>query len=273
MTSSQWKEGLPLKIVNVAAYLLFLGSSIYTVVSPQSIYENIKQTYFTPTIWAFLVWPIIHILLLGTVIYQFASTRGKAVVVDGISWEFPLLTILSAIFVVLWANHYHTAAFALCCFLEYIVGNIYWTLKKQFPPKSVADDLFIHLPFSVFQAWFAVIGYLTVFEVFGVDATEGENGIWTNVFVFFALFILQGGAAAFALSSVVGDRPAAFVLSFALWAISDHQRSSPFIHGSATAFFILSLLWDFMAMDGIYRKCTGRSNFLSDDERGPLLGH
>jgi hypothetical protein len=33
----------------------------------------------------------------------------------------------------------------------------------------------------------------------------------------------------------------------------------------------MSIFWDFVAMDGIYRNCTGRPN-LFEDERGPLLG-
>ena len=182
MTSS-----LPLKIANVLAYLLFLGSSIYAVISPQPIYENIKQTYFTPTIWAFLVWPIIHILLLGTVIYQFVSTRGKVVVVDGISWELPLLNILYATFVTAWANHHHTAALVSAFLVGYINSNIYWTIKKEHPPQSAADELFIHLPFAVSEVWTVVTVYLTAFEAFGVDSTEHPDGFWTKAFVFFAL--------------------------------------------------------------------------------------
>jgi hypothetical protein len=186
MGYSHWRDGL-LKTVNVLAYLLFLGSNICTMIFPQLIYESIKQTYFTPTIWAFLVWPVIHILLLGTVIYQFASARGKTVVVDGMSWEFPLMIILYAIFVTAWINHYYTSAFAVCTFIVYILGHIYRTLKRDYLPESVADDLFVHLPFSALQAWTAAIGYMAAFEAFGVDAVREQNGIWTNVFVFLAL--------------------------------------------------------------------------------------
>jgi len=49
---------------------------------------------------------LIHILLLGTVIYQFFPA-GKKTIIDGISWRFPLLGILNAIYVNLWStNHY-----------------------------------------------------------------------------------------------------------------------------------------------------------------------
>ena len=51
---------------------------------------------------------VIHILLLGTVIYQFFP-QGKRVIVDGISWRFPLLGLLNAVYVNLWASHYYIA--------------------------------------------------------------------------------------------------------------------------------------------------------------------
>lgn len=49
---------------------------------------------------------LIHFLLLGTVIYQFFAA-GKQVIIDGISWRFPLLAVLNAIYVNLWSSgHY-----------------------------------------------------------------------------------------------------------------------------------------------------------------------
>ena len=186
MAYRHYRDGI-LMTANVLTFLLFLGVNICTVIFPQLVYGDIKQTYITPTIWAFLVWPVIHILLLSTVIYQFASSRGKAVIVDGVSWEFPLINILYAILITSRVSHHYTAAFAAAVFIVYIIGNISWTLKRDYLPLSEADHLFVHLAFSALQAWTAFIGYLVAFEAFGVDATEEPNGIWTNVFVFLAL--------------------------------------------------------------------------------------
>jgi len=49
---------------------------------------------------------LIHILLAGTVIYQFFPS-GKRTIIDGISWRFPLLGVLNAIYVNLWASHHY----------------------------------------------------------------------------------------------------------------------------------------------------------------------
>jgi len=61
---------------------------------------------FPPHLLTSLHRSLIHILLLGTVIYQFFPA-GKKTIIDGISWRFPLLGILNAIYVNLWStNHY-----------------------------------------------------------------------------------------------------------------------------------------------------------------------
>lgn len=49
---------------------------------------------------------LIHILLLGTIIYQFFD-GGKRVIIDGISWRLPLLAVLNAIYINLWSSHYY----------------------------------------------------------------------------------------------------------------------------------------------------------------------
>jgi len=101
--ANSWKDGIFLKITNVIVYFAFLGSNIYTVTAPSSIYYGGRETYITPAPWAFLIWTLIHVLLLGTVIYQFFP-QGKAVIVDAVAWRFPLLAILNAIYINLWAT-------------------------------------------------------------------------------------------------------------------------------------------------------------------------
>jgi len=272
MASAQWKDGILLKIVNVIVYLLFLGSNIYTVASPHSIYGNIKQTYFTPANWAFFAWSIIHFLLLGTIIYQFTSAHAKAVVIDGISWRFSLLAVLNAVFVTVWAHHHYIAAFILSILVASTVSHIYYVVKKNHSPESIGDELFVHLPFSMWHGWTTVLVLLTAFDAFGVDASTHRAGVWTKVFVFLGLLFLEATATAYAFSSAEGDLPGAFVIAWSLWAIFDHQRSSAFIHWSALAFSILSLIWVLKATYGLYCKNRGGRITLSDEERGPLLG-
>ena len=185
MGSTQWRDGLPLKIINVIVYLLLLGSNIYTVAYSQA--DSIKQTYLTPANWAFFAWPIIHFLLLGTAIYQFTSSHAKAVVIDGISWWFPLLTILNILSATARANHYHTTAFDFSLLVSSTAGHIYSIIKRDHPPKFIGDYLFVHLPFSLWHEWATFLRFLTAFEAFGVDASKDHAGIWTKFFVLLTL--------------------------------------------------------------------------------------
>lgn len=70
---------------------------------------------------------LIHVLLLGTIIYQFTPS-GKNVIVDGISWRFPLLGILNAIYVNLWASHHYVFAFIFALFVSSAVTVSLFTL-------------------------------------------------------------------------------------------------------------------------------------------------
>ncbi|EMD30957.1 hypothetical protein CERSUDRAFT_120220 [Gelatoporia subvermispora B] len=271
--SSTWKDGILLKIVNILVYFAFLGSNIYTVAGPTDIYYTGKVTYLTPAPWAFLIWSLIHLLLLGTIIYQFFD-HGKTVIIDGISWRFPLLALLNAVYVNLWATHHYIIAFILALFVSSTVTHIYYIVKKYHESESTADELFVHLPFSLYHGWTTVLVVLTAFDAFGVNALTHHAGVWTKVFVFLALFFLEGTAAAYAFSSPEGDLPAAIAIAWALWAIFAEQRSSAFVHWSALAFAILALVWVGKALVGVaLRLRRGHGGIALDEERAPLVGN
>ncbi|TFK53867.1 hypothetical protein OE88DRAFT_1654211 [Heliocybe sulcata] len=275
--ADSWKDGILLKIVNVVVYLLFLGSNVYTVAQPSGPYFSGKETYITPAPWAFGIWSLIHLLLLGTVVYQFFS-GGKTVIIDGIGWRFPLLAVLNAAYVNLWANGNYIFAFILALFVSSAVTHIYYTVKKYHEPSSIADELFVHLPFSLYHGWTTVLVVLTAFEAFGVNAVTHHAGVWTKVFVFLALFFLEGTAATYAFASPEGDLPASIAVAWSLWAIYSHQTvgtSGKFIHYSALAFSILALVWVVKGAWGVgsrLRRARGGGITLEDPERAPLVG-
>jgi len=255
--------------VNILVYIAFLGSNIITVVDTNNIYTGVKQTYITPSPWAFLIWTLIHLLLLGTIIYQF-TPEGKKVIVDGIHFRFALLGILNATFVNLWAKHHYIPAFIFALLVSSTVTHIYYIVKKDYAPSCRADEIFIHLPFSLYHGWTTVIVVLAVFEAFGVDALKHPAGIWTKVFVFLALFFLEATAAAYAFSSPEGDLPAAIAITWSLFAIFEHQHT-PFIHWSALGFALLSLIWVIKGANGLVASWR-RGGIVLDEERAPLVG-
>lgn len=131
------------------------------------------------------------------------------------------------------------------------------------------DELFVHLPFSLYHGWTTVLVVLTAFEAFGVNARYSPAGVWTKVFVFLALFFLEGTAATYAFSTAEGDLPASIAIAWALWAIYAHQTSSGFVHWSSLVFSILALVWVVKGAVGLATRSRGRIALL-DEERSPL---
>jgi hypothetical protein len=270
MADNDWQDGIFLKVVNILAYLFLAGSNIYTVAGPKYPYGTGKETYVTPAPYAFYIWTVIHLLLLGYIIYQFFPA-GKKVIIDGVSWRFPLLLVLNAIYVNVWTHEHYIVAFFFALFVSSAVSHIYWVVKKSHAPENTGDELFVHLPFSLYHGWTTVLIVVTAFEAFGVDALKKHAGIGTKVFAFLAFFFLESTSVAYAVCSPEGDLGGAIAISWSLWAIFAQQRSDLFIHWSAFVFALLSLLSIAKALYGILTSRRG-GGILHDDERAPLVG-
>jgi len=213
--SSSWKDGLLLKIVNTVVYLLFLGSNIYTVAGPGDVYHTAKETYLTPSSWTFFIWSLVHFLLLGFIVYQFTD-RGKEAIIDGIGWRFPLLAVLNAVYVGVWAHGHYIVAFIFALLVSSSVSHIYYVIKKHHYSVGLAGELFVHLPFSLYHGWTVVLVFLTAFDAFGVNAAKHAPGFWTKFFVFLSLFFLEGTSAAYAFSSPEGDLAGSLAIAWSL---------------------------------------------------------
>ncbi|KAH7098289.1 hypothetical protein BKA62DRAFT_713651 [Auriculariales sp. MPI-PUGE-AT-0066] len=264
---TNWTDGLFLKIVNVIVYFTLLGSNIYAVAGPGPL--GGRESYFTPAPYAFGVWGLIHLLLLGTIIYQFTAS-GKAVVIDGIGWRFPLLGVLNSIYINLWAHEHYIWAWIFALFVSSTVSHMYYSVKKHHHTENWADEVFVHLPFGLYHGWTTVLVLLTAFEAFGVDATTTKAGVFTKIFVFLGLLFLESTSAAYAFGTKEGDIAGSVAITWALFAIFEHQRSSAFIHWSALVFAILSLFW---VVKSAYTTFVVRRHggIILDEERAPLV--
>ncbi|KZV83231.1 hypothetical protein EXIGLDRAFT_701780 [Exidia glandulosa HHB12029] len=248
---------------------MLLGSNIYSVAGPEDVFGRGRESYFTPAPWAFGIWSLIHLLLLGMIIYQFTA-GGKSVVVDGISWRFPLLAVLNTIYVNLWAHGHYIPAFVFALFVSSAVSHIYYVVKKYHRSESFSDEMFVHLPFGLYHGWTTVLVLLTAFEAFGVNAQVTRAGVFTKIFVFLALLFLESTSAAYAFGTKEGDIAGSIAITWALFAIFQHQTSSGFIHWSSFAFALLSLFW---VVKSAYTTFVVRrqGGIVLDEERAPLV--
>ena len=167
------------------------------------------------------------------------------------------------------------SAFIFSVLVSMTVTHIYYIVKIHHHPSATADEVFIHLPFSLYHGWTTVLVILSGFSAFGVNAITQHAGVWTKVFVFLALFFLEATATTYAFSSPEGDLPAGIAIAWYLWAVFAEQRSDEFVHWSALAFAILASVWVGQAAIATgARMRRGRGGFSFDEERAALLpGH
>jgi hypothetical protein len=246
----------------------FFGLNIWTLHgSNWGGYFSWKDTYFTAAWWAFYVWSLIHLLLFGLIIYQFTKD-GKKTVIDGLGWRFPLIAVLNGAYGALHNKGHYIWAFVFAIFVSISVTHAYYDIKKHHMPDSLADELFVHLPFGLWHGWTTYLVLLSAFEAFGVS-TAHDDGVITKILVFLALLFLESTSAGYAYGQYEGDISGSAAITWTLFAIYDHQVTSKFIHWSALGFAVLSLFWVLRSAYAISRR---GHHGIFEGERAPLIG-
>ncbi|KAH7108353.1 hypothetical protein BKA62DRAFT_630494 [Auriculariales sp. MPI-PUGE-AT-0066] len=264
-----WHDDLLLKVTNIVVFVLFLGSNLYAA-NPEDVYRLHRETYFTPDSFAYLLWTLIHVLLAGLILYQWFPS-GSRTIIHGISWRFPLLAILNAIYSHVKGRGHYVVAFILSLLVGSAVSNIYYVIKRYHRSESLNDEVWIHLPFGLYHGWATVMIVLSGFEAFGINAVTRKPGIWTDVFVFLSLLFLQSTSAAYSFGSSEGDLSGSVAITWVLFAIFNHQHT-PFIHWSALAFAVLSSLWVLKSAYEAFFVRRAEAAAGTDNEREPLNG-
>jgi len=257
-------NNLPLKIVNVLVYIFLFGSNTYSSVTPGGLAG--KETYITPAPYAFYVWTIINLLLLGYVILQFFD-QGEEAIVEGVGWRFAGVGILNGVFAHLYATNNPIPAFIIAIFLALVLSHIYYTLQTV-SPKSLPTKLFVHLPFSLWHAWSVVLLIISGFAAFG-RSTGHKAGIFTDVFVCTALAFLASTSVGYAFSNgTQGDVAGAAVIAWALLGVFSEQRHPAVIHWFALGAFLVAGASVVKALLFAFRSGSVIGN---DSERAPLV--
>lgn len=280
MTDAAWKRDLPLKVTNVVTFLIFLSSNAYSSLVPQDARYGAgpNETYITPESWIFLVWPLIHFLLLGMVILQFFEI-GHDPVCKVVGWRFPVLAVLTSVYSGLNSAGFHhdghndgrvysILGFVALLLTAGVVSHIYRDLKVSHAPRSWVDAVLVHTPFSLYHGFVVVLLVVSAFNAFGVNANKHHAGVITKILVFIGLLFLEATAAGYVFYGK-GDIGGALVICLSLLAIFQHQTQDRFIHWSALAFFIISLIAVLRATIAAFR---GGRIALDDEERAPLVG-
>ncbi|CAG8702885.1 14515_t:CDS:2, partial [Cetraspora pellucida] len=246
-----------IKVLNVLSYIFFLTANIYSVFEgdgSQSPYHGSHKTYISPAPFVFGVWGLIHFLLGGFVIYQFFPAAND-VVVDGIHWHFIGISLLNGLWLASWEANYLIISFIAILLTSGQISYVYAMLKRQqFAPANLVDKLLIHVPFSLYHAWIAVILVLSVFAIITPEKTDDEPIVLVKIVVVIALLILKGLSATYIEAG--NDIAGASVIAWTLVGIFVEQED-PVIHWSALILVIFSTIHIIIGIVNLFRKNRG----------------
>ncbi|KAG0364858.1 hypothetical protein BC939DRAFT_482881 [Gamsiella multidivaricata] len=213
----------PSKVANILVYLTLVSGNLYSTFiggeDQDSPYHSKHQSYITPAAFTFYIWTLIHVLLGGMVIYQWFNDK----VHKAVGWHFVIVSIINAIWLALWTAGHTFLAFVTLIFATGAVSFIYYRLKEQHAADTVAEVLFLHLPFSLYHAWIFVLLVINAFAVF--SSAEGEPSTFQAVLAIVGLVFVASTVIGY-IEYKKGDVAGALVLSWYLFGVFAQQKDA-----------------------------------------------
>jgi hypothetical protein len=259
------RHNILLKLTNVAVFLVFFGSRVYTQLEGGA--SGAKQTYLSPAPFGLSTWALIDFLLLGYNVFQFWDESSD--IVNGVGYRFSTVAILNTVFLNLYATQHYIAAFVFALLVYSSVSTVYYTLKNNFYVTSRTDAVLVHLPFSLWHAFSLIIVFLSGFTAF----TEGVHVTGPGTFVKIAVVISEGfltsTAVGYAFYNRQGDVAGAAVITLFLYALfvqQDDNLIRYFALGGAIVSnlaVLKSLYFTFISRDGVISLNSETTPFIS----------
>lgn len=127
----------------------------HTMATVSERYAN----FFTPAGYAFSIWGLIYLGLLGFVIYTGRSlfTRKEVdPVLFNIKWLFLLSCLANSGWVIAWLNDYTGLSVLIMIVLLVVLLRIVLVTHAQQNRTSLAERLFVRAPFALYAGWVSV---------------------------------------------------------------------------------------------------------------------
>lgn len=137
--------------INYASNTGVIGGNTMKSVSDR--YHNL----FTPAPYAFSIWALIYLLLIGFVIYgfRFFNQKDEQWNFSAVSIRFILSCIANSLWVYAWLNDYIALSLLLMVFLLIALLSIINTIN-EIRNRSFATRIFFIWPFSIYAGWVTV---------------------------------------------------------------------------------------------------------------------
>ena len=123
------------------------------------------RTFFTPASYAFSIWGIIYLMLLGFGIYQsrslFIKVREDEFVVR-VGWWFIVSCFANSFWVVSWVYEYTGLSCFFIFLLLFSLLKIVWNNRIELWDAPISVILFLWWPFVIYSGWVTVASIANV---------------------------------------------------------------------------------------------------------------
>lgn len=243
-----------LPLINLLAFVAVIVVNVLSNVLPLNgrtageISDSLPS-YFTPAGYTFSIWSLIYLALLGYAVYQVLPAQRERPFQQKIGWWFVASSIANISWIFAW--HYGFYALSILFMIAILVSlaAIYGRLQIGRPNQAIShtEQLFIHLPFSLYMGWITVA---TIANIASVSAYLGWDGFGIAPAVW--VVIMMGAAVVVAGLLLWNRRDFAYagVLVWALFGIRAAQAAEPMI---ATAAVVAAVFIVILALAGYFR--------------------
>lgn len=155
------------KILQLTNFFALTGTVVINYLSNTGIFNGNTmatvsakyQNFFTPAGYAFSIWGLIYLGLLGFIIYQgrslFRKTEDKGIVLQ-IGWWFAISCIANSFWVIAWLYDYTGLTVLIMVLLLFSLLRIIVTLNMERENASMKKMVFVRWPFSIYSGWVSV---------------------------------------------------------------------------------------------------------------------
>ena len=155
------------KTLQIANIIAFIVTLYFNYASSAGVFNNTTQaemsntyyTLFTPSGYAFSIWGIIYLLLLGFIFYQsrslFVKVRDDQFVL-ATGWWFVLSCVANSLWCYLFVSDYVLASVLVIFFLLFCLLKIVMNNRMELDDKPISVIVFLWWPFVIYSGWLTV---------------------------------------------------------------------------------------------------------------------
>ncbi|GAB6992074.1 TspO/MBR family protein [Paenibacillus pini] len=239
----------PYKWWNVLAFIAVLvinGLASTTILGGRQTGEisDMYPTLLTPAGYAFMIWGLIYLLLLGFIIYQSKRSSETRDSVLSIGPWFIISCLLNVGWLLLWQYLYIELSVVVMALLLISLIVLYLKTRRIHYP-TLGEMWLVKLPFSLYLGWISVATIVNV----GV-ALEKNNwdGFGLSDATWAIIMLIVGTVLAVLVSFPYRDSiyPLVFVWAYIAIAVKHQDTNNVFITALiAAGFLFIYLIWLF----------------------------